>query len=376
MAGKDYYKILGVDKNIDAKDLKKAFYKKAHTCHPDKAKDDAQRKEHEVKFKELNEAYQILSDPQKRQQYDQFGSDAFDGTGNMGGGGFNWQNMGGQGGFPGGMDFDFGNIGDIFGDIFGGGMGGGRSRRSRKGADLQMQIEITFEEAVHGAEKEIAFRRRKVCSHCKGEGNEPGSKIKTCSTCKGSGKVIGVQNTIFGQVQTTQACSACNGKGKTFDQSCSVCNASGKETVEEKITIKIPAGISQGEMIRMADRGEVSEIGNNYGDLYLIVNIKPHKDFVRKGDDVYSVKEITFAQAVMGDKIKVETIDGEVKLKVPAGTHSGEKFRLKGKGVPHLKGIGKGDHYVEVKIKVPQKLDKKQKKLLEDLDESLEDKNY
>lgn len=374
MAGKDYYKILGVDKSIDTKDLKKAFYKKAHVCHPDKAKGEAQRKEYEAKFKELNEAYQVLSDPQKRSQYDQFGSDA----GGMGGGGFNWQNMGGQGqgqgGFPGGMDFDFGNLGDIFGDLFGGGAGG--SRRSRKGADLQMQMNISFEDAVHGVEKEVALRRKKVCSHCKGEAAEPGSKVKTCSTCKGSGKVIGVQNTIFGQVQTTQACSQCNGKGKTFDQKCTVCHGIGKEEVDEKITIKIPAGINQSEMIRMADRGEVSETGGNYGDLYIVVNIKAHKEFVRRGDDIYSVKEITFAQAVIGDKIKVDTVDGEVKLKVPAGTHSGEKFRLKGKGSAHLKSMGKGDHYVEVKIKVPKKLDKKQKKLLEELDESLGEKSY
>lgn len=374
MAGKDYYKMLGVDKSIDAKGLKKAFYEKAHTCHPDKAKNDSERKEFEAKFKEVNEAYQILSDPQKRAQYDQFGSGAFDGSAG-GGGGFNWQNMGGQG-FPEGMDFDFGNLGDIFGDLFGGGGGGSRSRRSRKGADLQMQVDLSFEEAVHGVEKEVAFRRKKVCSHCKGEGAEPGSKIKTCSNCKGSGKVIGVQNTIFGQVQTTQTCPQCNGKGKIFEENCRACHGSAKETVEEKIMVKVPAGINQGEMIRMADRGEVSEIGENYGDLYLVVNIKPHKEFQRKEDDIYSVKEISFLQAVLGDKIIVDTIDGEVKLKVPEGTHSGEKFRLKAKGVPHLQSIGKGDHYVELRIKVPKNLKRSQKKLLEELDSSLDNDNY
>jgi len=374
MADKDYYKILGVDKNVDAKELKKAFYKKAHTCHPDKAKGEEQRKEFEAKFKKLNEAYQVLSDPQKRSRYDQFGAAGVNGA--AGQGGFNWQDMGGFGGQGahgfGGVDFD---LGDIFENFFGGGMGGGR-RRSRKGVDIKVQVDITLEEAVRGVEKEISISRQKTCSHCKGEGAEPGTKVKTCATCKGSGKVMGVQNTIFGQVQTTQVCPSCAGKGKTYDKKCTVCSGTTKEMVNENIKVNIPAGISVGEMIKMADRGEVSVEGGKYGDLYIVVNVKKHSDFDRQGDDIYSEVEITMTQAILGDKIKVKTIDSEVKLKIPEGTHSGDKFRLKGKGVPHLNSMGKGDHYVIIKLKIPKDLNRKQKKLLEEFENSLEEKNY
>jgi molecular chaperone DnaJ len=377
MSDKDYYKLLGVEKTANAQELKKAFYKKAHTCHPDKAKDDVERKEFEAKFKELNEAYQVLSDENKRAQYDRFGAAGVNGgAGGPGGaGGFNWQdwsNMAGGAGGAQGMNFDFGEFSDIFEGFFGGGMGGRSSqRRSKQGADLQVALEITLDEAFKGKKVDFEYERWQVCSHCKGEGAEPGTKVKTCSQCNGRGKVIGVQNTIFGQIQTTQTCPTCGGKGKTFEKVCSVCNGQGRERRKEKVEIKIPAGISDGEMIKLADKGDVGEGGQSFGDLYVVIRVKNDARFERDGDDIYSVLEIPLDLAILGGKIPVPTIDGSVKLSVPSGTVSGEKFRLKGQGMPRLNHFGRGDHYVSLKIKIPKDLNGKQKKLLQEFMDSL-----
>ncbi|HOX97236.1 MAG TPA: molecular chaperone DnaJ [bacterium] len=375
MSDKDYYKILGVEKTVNAQDLKKAFYKKAHTCHPDKAKDETERKEFEAKFKELNEAYQVLSDENKRAQYDRFGAAGVNGGG-AGGGGFNWQdwsNMAGGAGGAQGMNFDFGDFSDIFEGFFGGGMGGRSSaqQRRKQGSDLQVAVEISLEEAFKGKKIDFEYERWQVCSHCKGEGAEPGTKVKTCSQCNGRGKVIGVQNTIFGQIQTTQTCPTCGGKGKTFEKVCSVCNGQGRERQKEKVEIKIPAGISDGEMIKMADKGDAGEGGHSFGDLYVVIRVKRDPRFERDGDDIYSELEIALDTAILGAKIPVPTIDGTVKLSVPSGTVSGEKFRLKGQGMPRLNHFGRGDHYVSLKIKIPKDLSGKQKKLLQEFMESL-----
>ena len=376
MSDKDYYKILDVEKTVNAQDLKKAFYKKAHTCHPDKAKDETERKEFEAKFKELNEAYQVLSDENKRAQYDRFGAAGVNGGG-AGGGGFNWQdwsNMAGGAGGAQGMNFDFGEFSDIFEGFFGGGMGGRSSaqQRRKQGSDLQVAVEISLEEAFKGKKIDFEYERWQVCSHCKGEGAEPGTKVKTCSQCNGRGKVIGVQNTIFGQIQTTQTCPTCGGKGKTFEKVCSVCNGQGRERQKEKVEIKIPAGIGDGEMIKLADKGDAGEGGHSFGDLYVVIRVKRDPRFERDGDDVYSELEITLDTAILGAKIPVPTIDGTVKLSVPSGTVSGEKFRLKGQGMPRLNHFGRGDHYVILKIKIPKDLSGKQKKLLQEFMESLE----
>jgi len=378
MSDKDYYKILGVEKTVNAQDLKKAFYKKAHTCHPDKAKDETERKEFEAKFKELNEAYQVLSDENKRAQYDRFGAAGVNGggAGGPGGGGFNWQdwsNMAGGAGGAQGMNFDFGDFSDIFEGFFGGGMGGRSSaqQRRKQGSDLQVAVEISLEEAFKGKKIDFEYERWQVCSHCKGEGAEPGTKVKTCSQCNGRGKVIGVQNTIFGQIQTTQTCPTCGGKGKTFEKVCSVCNGQGRERQKEKVEIKIPAGIGDGEMIKMADKGDAGEGGHHFGDLYVVIRVKRDSRFERDGDDIYSELEIALDTAILGAKIPVPTIDGTVKLSVPSGTVSGEKFRLKGQGMPRLNHFGRGDHYVILKIKIPKDLSGKQKKLLQEFMESL-----
>lgn len=375
MSDKDYYKILGVEKTVNAQDLKKAFYKKAHTCHPDKAKDETERKEFEAKFKELNEAYQVLSDENKRAQYDRFGAAGVNGGG-AGGGGFNWQdwsNMAGGAGGAQGMNFDFGEFSDIFEGFFGGGMGGRSSaqQRRKQGSDLQVAVEISLEEAFKGKKIDFEYERWQVCSHCKGEGAEPGTKVKTCAQCNGRGKVIGVQNTIFGQIQTTQTCPTCGGKGKTFEKVCSVCNGQGRERQKEKVEIKIPAGIGDGEMIKLADKGDAGEGGHSFGDLYVVVRVKRDPRFERDGDDIYSELEITLDTAILGAKIPVPTIDGTVKLSVPSGTVSGEKFRLKGQGMPRLNHFGRGDHYVILKIKIPKDLSGKQKKLLQEFMDSL-----
>lgn len=364
MSNQDYYSALGVDKNASQEDIKKAFRKQAHKYHPDKEGGD------EAKFKEINEAYQVLGDEKKRAQYDQMGHSAYQQAGQAGGGGagfggFDFSDFGFGGAQGGGMGFDMDDLGDIFGDMFG--FGGGKKKRSRRGSDLEAQITISFEEAAFGAEKEMQVTRKVVCSKCKGNKAEPGSKIETCKTCGGTGRVNRVQRTIFGNMQVQMTCSECKGEGKTYTQKCSQCGGTGVHEETSTIKVNIPGGIDNGETLKMSGQGEAGVDGQPAGDLYLQVKVTPHSQFSRNGNDVHSSREISFKQVTLGDKIEVDTIHGKVNLKIPAGTQSGTVFRLRGKGTKKLDGRGYGDHYVEANIKIPTGLTREQKKKIEEL---------
>ncbi len=354
---KDYYKILGVEKGANEDEIKKAFRKKAHIYHPDKKTGD------ETKFKEINEAYGVLKDKKKRAQYDQFGSD-FSNMGGSGGfsGGQGFGGFGGQG-FGGGVNINMDDVGDIFGDIgemFGFGSRRGNSRET-KGRDIQAQINITFNEAVFGANKDISMRKQVICDKCNGSGAEPGTKIETCKTCNGSGKVTKIQRTFLGNMQVQSICPECNGKGKSYTQKCSRCNGRGVYVSNEKLNIKIPEGINNGETIRFSGMGEASSNGS-IGDLYLKINVASSNEFERDGYDIKTNKEIKFRQAALGDRIDINTIHGSVSLKIPAGTQSGTVFKLKNKGVKFLQRNGHGDHLVKIIVKIPTKLSRKEKK--------------
>ncbi len=365
---KDYYKILGVEKNASADEVKKAFKKLAMQHHPDRQGGD------EKKFKEINEAYQVLSDQDKRQKYDQFGSD-FEQQGGFGGGA-NWEDFmratRGQGGQNGNFSFDFGDLGDVFGDIFG--FGGGRGRgqgRTVRGNDIQVDVEIDFKEAAFGVEKELELRKQDTCEVCKGNGAEPGSELQNCGTCQGRGQVVQNQRTFLGTVQTVATCPTCQGRGKHATKKCKHCGGDGILAKNTKIKVKIPAGIDNGQSIRLSGHGEAAPHGGQNGDLYVVTHVKPLKGFKREGYNVFTEAEISFPQAVMGDKIDVETLDGVVKMVVPEGTESGQLIRLKGKGIMELGRSNRGDHYVEMKIAVPKKINKNARKLLEDLQKEL-----
>lgn len=371
---KDYYDILGVKKNASQEEIKHAFRKLAHEHHPDKNGSNGD------KFKEANEAYQTLGNEQKRKQYDQFSAQ---GGSVFGGGGFNYQDFarasarggnpfgsaqGGFGGFSqGNVNFDFGDLGDL-GDVFGSFFGdnGGSQTRQAKGADIETRLDITFEEAVFGVEKNIELSKRVTCHHCQGQGAEPGSKINNCKTCGGSGRVSAVQQTILGTFQIQRVCSACQGEGRTYEKKCSRCTGSGVEYGTEKIKVKIPAGLEDGQQLRLAHQGEANPKGLA-GDLYINIRVRPNPDFRRVGDDIRSDYHISIAQASLGDKIEIKTVDGHVNLKIPAGTQSHSEFKLTGKGVPHLRSRGRGDHLVKIIIDIPKNLSKKQRKLIEEL---------
>ncbi len=365
---KDYYKILGVEKNASTDEIKKAFKKLAMQHHPDRPGGN------EAKFKEVNEAYQVLSDQSKRQKYDQFGSD-FEQQGGFGGGA-GWEDFmraaRGQGG--GGFEFNFGggDFGDIFGDLFGGG-GRGRPRQGgqTRGRDIQVDVELDFKEAAFGVERVINLRKQSKCDVCNGSGGEPGSKMDSCGECKGQGQVVQVQRTFLGAMQTVVTCATCHGRGQTHSKKCKHCSGHGVLAKSTTNKVKIPAGIDNGQSIRVSGHGEAAPHGGQSGDLYVQVHVKPSQQFERDGSDVYTTAEINFPQAVLGDHIGVETIDGTVKVVVPEGTESGQLIRLRGKGIQHLSGSGRGDHYVRVKINVPRKVNKNAKKLLEDLKKEL-----
>ncbi|MDP2708698.1 MAG: molecular chaperone DnaJ [bacterium] len=352
---KDYYNILGVDKNASADEIKKAFREKAHKYHPDKTGGD------EAKFKEANEAYQVLGNPKKRAQYDQFGS-GFEQAGGGGGGGFS--------GFDGGFNINMDDLGDImggFGDIFGFGNGGGRSRRARRGSDIEVILNVSFYEAVFGVEREISLKKNVTCPRCKGNGAEPGTGMETCPTCHGSGRVIKTQRTILGQMQVQSTCPTCQGEGKIIKEKCHQCKGGGVISEIANLNIKIPAGIDNGETIRYSGQGEAAPAGGQAGDLYIKVRVAPDKRFTRHGDDILSKAEISVATAALGGKIDVETVDGMVELKIPEGTQSGRVFKLKGKGVTILNGRGRGDHLVEVIVKTPTGLTRRQKEQLREM---------
>lgn len=360
---KDYYKTLGVEKSASKDEIKKAFRKLAHQYHPDKKTGD------ETKFKEVNEAYQVLSDDSKRQQYDQFGS-TFDQQGGFGGGA-SWDDFmraaQGGGGFGGNVNFDFG---DIFGDIFGGGGGRSRSRRPR-GNDIQIDVEIDFKDVITGLEKEVNLTKNNDCGTCDGKGAKPGTEMERCSTCGGQGQVQRVQRTILGAMQTVVTCPDCAGQGQSPKEKCSQCRGTGIDRTKSTFTVKIPAGIDDGQSIRLSGKGESAGVGGDAGDMYVLVHVRPDQRFVRSGYDIHSQVEISYTQAVLGDTVSVETVEGDKKLKIPSGTVSGQKIRLRGLGVPHIQGGGRGDQYVTAVIDVPTKVSRKAKKLLEELEKEL-----
>ena len=351
---RDYYDVLGVDKSADATAIKKAYRKLAMKYHPDKNPGD---KEAEEKFKEINEAYEVLSDETKRRNYDQFGHEGVNGQGFGGAGGF-----GGQG--FGGFDDIFG---DIFGDMFGGGFSGGSRQRRRgpeRGADIKQRVNISFEEAAFGKKVQVKINRSEECDQCHGSGAKPGTSKKTCPTCHGSGQVQSVQRTPFGNIASTRTCSTCNGEGEVIDSPCSKCHGKGSIRKTKTIEVDIPAGIDNGQMIKLGGQGELGTRGGPRGDLYIEVNVQSHPLFTRDGYDVYLEMPITFAQATLGDKIQVPTLDGKVEYEVPEGTQTGTVFRLKGTGIPKLKSNVRGDQYVKVTVEIPKKLNEKQKELV------------
>ena len=355
----DYYEILGISKGASDEEIKKAYRKAAHQHHPDKSGGD------EAKFKEVNEAYQVLSDKAKRQQYDQFGQ-TFEGA--QGGGqgfggfeGFDFSGFSAQGGPASGWDF-----GDIFGDMFGFG-GGGQGRGQSRGRDIQVDVEITFEEAAFGVQKNISLRKQSKCDVCHGSGSEPGSKMDTCHVCHGKGQVVQQQRTFLGVMQTVATCPDCHGRGEKPSAKCKHCGGDGVLSKSVDLDVKIPAGIDDGQAIRLTGHGEAAPHGGVSGDLYVRAHIKPQKVFHRENFDVYTESEINFSQAALGDKIQVPTLDGELTVVVPEGTESGQLIRLKGRGITQLGRSGRGDHYVKIKIRVPKKLNKKTKQLLEEL---------
>ncbi|MFH1046867.1 MAG: molecular chaperone DnaJ [Patescibacteria group bacterium] len=356
----DYYDLLGIDKSASQEDVKKAFRKLAHQYHPDKATGNTE------KFKEINKAYQTLGDEKKRAQYDQVGHSTYEQMGGMGGG----PNAGGFGGFGGGQGFNINmdDLGDLFGQAFGGAFGGGsRSRGPAQGRHIEMDIQLTFEEAAFGVAKKIDPYKTVTCDDCEGTGAEKGTKLNTCGNCNGTGQVRTVQQTILGNFQSVRTCSRCSGEGKTPEKLCRTCGGSGVVKKAKTIEVKIPAGINDGETLRVTGEGEAVK-GGRSGDLYLTIKLRKHAKFDRDGVDVYSEEEISFPQAALGAKIDTVTLDGKVDLKIPAGTQPGTVFRLKGKGIPHLKYSGRGDHYVTIRVNVPTKLSRQQKKALEEWD--------
>lgn len=346
MAKRDYYEVLEVSRNASAEEIKKAFRRLARQYHPDANQniDNA-----EEKFKELGEAYEVLSDPEKRAQYDRFGHSAFNGQGYNGFSGF--------GGFG-----DFGGLGDIF-EMFFGGSGRGRPG-PEKGADIRADLEITLKEAASGLEREIKVPRTEVCSTCGGSGAAAGTKPKTCQTCDGTGQVQYAQNTPFGRIVQSRTCDRCRGRGQVIEKPCPTCRGAGHVRKTRNVKVKVPPGVDDGTRLRRTGEGEAGVRGGPPGDLYVYIHVKPHRLFRREGDDIVCEIPVSFVQAALGDEINLPTLDGDATLKVPEGTQHGTVFRLKGKGIPHLQGHGVGDQLVRVKVITPTKLNDKQKELL------------
>lgn len=350
MSKRDYYDVLGVDKGASKEEIKKAYRKLARKYHPDVNKEaDAADK-----FKEAKEAYEVLGDENKRAQYDQFGHAG--------------PQSQGFGGFGGGAQ-DFGGFGDIFDMFFG---GGGRTRdpnAPQQGADLQYTMVLDFEEAIFGKETDIKIPKEETCDTCHGSGAKPGTSAKTCSHCHGSGQLNQEQNTPFGRVVNRRACHHCGGTGKIIPEKCNTCGGSGTIKKNKTIHIKIPAGIDEGQQIRVAGKGEPGKNGGPAGDLFVVIQIRPHDFFVREGDHIFCELPLTFTQAALGDEVEVPTVHGKVKLKIPAGTQTGKTFRLKGKGSPNVRGRGYGDQHIKVKVVTPTKLTEKQKELLREFND-------
>ncbi|MCC7160347.1 molecular chaperone DnaJ [Candidatus Nomurabacteria bacterium] len=356
----DYYEILGVPKSASKDEIKKAFYKLAHKYHPDKKGGD------EAKFKEVNEAYQVLSDDAKRSKYDQFGS----GFENMGAG-YGGAQQGGFGGFDfsgfqngAGADFDFGNLNDIFSDFFGGGMGGGRAQ-ARRGRDISTEIQISFSESIFGVNRKILITKTSNCLACNGSGAKAGSKMETCKHCNGQGKVHEQKRTIFGTIANTEICEVCLGSGEVPKEICDKCKGKGVLRREEEISINIPAGIRDGEMVRMTGYGEAISRGTT-GDLYIKINVAPHPVFKREGNDLVMSLNLNLSDALLGTKYPIKTLDGDIEVTIPEGVSINEVLRVRGKGVPTSKNK-RGDLLIKLNIKLPNKLSRKSRELIEEL---------
>ena len=374
----DYYEVLGVTKSASQEEIKKAFHKLAHKYHPDKGGD-------EKKFKEINEAYQVLSDKTKREQYDQYGR-VFDqgGPGGYPGGdsGFNWA----WGNRPQGeeVEFDFGDIGDVFEEFFGGGgapfgSGGRRTAKkdARRGKDIQVDIEINLERTLKNSIEKINLTKNITCQRCNGNGAEPGTKVKECTFCRGTGQEQQVRKTVFGSYTTLTTCPECKGEGTTPEKPCNVCKGEGRVKGQETTEINIPAGIDTNQVIKIDEKGEAGKRTAKAGNLFARIFVKQHPVFERRGDDLFTEAEISFSQAALGDKIEIKSLDDpkgapNILLEVPSGTESGKVLRISGKGIPHFGGPqwgtpGRGNLYIELKIKTPKKLSRKQKELLDQL---------
>ena len=360
MSKRDYYEVLGVDREATEDDLKRAYRQAAKKYHPDLNPDDSEAEE---KFKEVNEAYEVLSDPQKRAAYDRFGHEGANGQG------------------FGGFDFDGfgdGGLGDLFDAFFGGATGGtGRRRRGPvRGADIRYDLNITFEEAAFGAEKEIQVVRMEDCSECHGTGGKEGAEPVTCTECNGTGEISYTQTTAFGRFVNVRACGTCGGEGTIVSDPCDRCRGRGKVRNRRKISVKIPEGINDGQAITLRGEGDIGERGGPPGDLYVYISVKPHKLFKREGYDIYCEVPITFTQAALGAEIDIPTLEGTEKFKIPEGTQTGKVFTLRNRGISHLRGSGRGNQYITVKVMVPRRLNDKQKDLLRQFEEEISGKEY
>ncbi|MBR6677433.1 MAG: molecular chaperone DnaJ [Oscillospiraceae bacterium] len=363
---RDYYEVLGLQKGASTDDIKKAYKKMARQYHPDLNPGD---KAAEEKFKEINEANEILSDPEKKARYDQFGFAGVDPSYGAGAGG-------GAGGFGG---FDFGDLGDIFGSFFGGGFGGGsraNPNAPQRGDSIRMALTLTFEEAAFGCKKAVTVERTESCDSCRGTGCEPGTTPEVCPTCGGRGVVQQRKQTPMGVFSTSAPCPNCGGKGKIIHKPCKDCHGTGNERKRKTIQVDVPAGIDDGQTISLRGQGHAGKNGGPSGDLLIVITVRPHDLFRRDGTSVLCEAPITFAQAVLGAELEIPTIDGRVKYTLPEGTQSGTTFRLKGKGIPLLHGRGRGDQYVTVYIETPRNLTREQKQKLKEFSESLGEGNY
>ena len=361
---RDYYEVLGVQKGATDAEIKKAYRKMAKENHPDLHPGD---KDAEARFKEINEAYEVLSDSEKKARYDQFGFAGVDPS--YGGGGYG-------GGFDG--SFDFGDLGDIFGSFFGGGFGGGGRARSgpQRGESLRTRLTITFEEAAFGCEKEVSIDRVEQCETCKGTGAAPGTSPETCPACGGSGQVQQRRQTPMGVFATTGPCPRCGGTGKIIASPCKDCGGSGQVRRRKTLKVTIPAGIDNGQIISLRGQGSAGKNGGPAGDLQIVITVQPHQLFRRDGADVYCDAPITFTQAVLGGDLEIPTIDGKVSYTLPEGTQTGSTFRLKGKGIPNVNGRGRGDQFVTVYIETPRNLNREQKEALKKFSSTLKENNY
>ncbi|PIZ56218.1 molecular chaperone DnaJ [bacterium (Candidatus Torokbacteria) CG_4_10_14_0_2_um_filter_35_8] len=361
---KDYYEILGVSRDVSQEEIKKAYHKLAHKYHPDRGGDEA-------KMKEVNEAYATLRNPKKRGQYDQLGQ-TFDGAGASGfPGGFDFSGFQ-RGGTR--FDFDFSDLGgfsSVFDDFFGRDREGEREAKTR-GSDLEMEVEISLKDAVFGTEKEVEINKYVTCRKCSGSGTEPGSKVITCQKCGGSGRINSTRNTFFGTFSTITTCPNCEGEGKIPEKKCTECGGIGRVRSQESLKVKIPAGISDGQSVRLRGKGESGVRDGVAGDLYVTIRVKPNRFFIRRGFDLDCVVPISFVTATLGGVVSILTIDGkDVDLRIPAGTEAGKNFRIRGKGVSLMNSSGRGDQIVEVQIETPKKLSQKAKRLLEEFNNEI-----